>query len=204
MQDQTRPADLVEQARQGDLEAFTALFQPLRPQLLAAIRLRLSPNWRNRVDPEDVLQDTFVRALHSLPRFEWQGEDSFSRWVEAIAMHVTLDVVRRQGRRQMLQIDHDVKGDGASPSRAMRRRERGRRLQDALETLSDDHRTVLKLSRMEGLPFSEIAERMNRSEGAVKNLLVRATRKLRESFGETVSLGLHVGSSQDTETIDGE
>jgi RNA polymerase sigma-70 factor (ECF subfamily) len=101
------------------------------------------------------------------------------RWLVAIATHVTLDVVRHQGRRKALRIDGDLKGGGVPPSRAMRRKERRERLQNSLRTLSPDHRTVLELSRMKGLPIKEIAHRMGRTESAVKNLLLRATRKLR-------------------------
>lgn len=186
------------------MEAFARLIEPLRPRLLATIRSRLSAVIRQRVDPEDVLQDTFVRGLHSLSRFDWRGDGSFSRWIEAIADHVALDVARRQSRRPALRIDGDPSGDDGPPSKAMRRRERRNRLQEALESLSEEHRTVLKLSRMEGLPISDIAARMDRSESAVKNLLLRATRKLRESFGDTVSLGLYVGSSREGEPADGE
>ncbi len=204
MPDETRARDLVERARNGDPQAFAELFEPLRQHLLAAIRRRLSPAIRQRVDPEDVLQDTFVRGLHSVSRFEWQGDGSFRRWLEVVATHGTLDVVRHQGRRKALRIDRDLKGDGAPPSRAMRRQERRERLQNSLKTLRPDHRTVLELSRMEGLSIREIADRMGRSESAVKNLLLRATRKLRESFGDTESLGLDGGSSQETEVGDGQ
>ncbi len=73
-----------------------------------------------------------------------------------------------------------------------------------LRTLSPEHQTVLELSRMEGQSIRKIAERMGRSESAVKNLLLRATRKLRESFGDTQSLGLEGGSSRATEVDDGQ
>lgn len=204
MPDETRAREKVERARNGDSQAFAELFEPLRQQLLATIRRRLSPAIRQRIDPEDVLQDTFVRGLHSFSRFEWQGEDSLRRWLEAIATHVTLDVVRYQGRRKTLRLDRDLKGDGVPPSRAMRRQERRERLQNSLQTLSPDHRMVLELSRMQELSIREIAERMGRTESAVKNLLLRATRKLRESFGDTASLGLDDGSSQEKGDGDGQ
>ena len=73
-----------------------------------------------------------------------------------------------------------------------------------MKSLSPDHRTVLELSRMQELSISEIAERMGRTQSAVKNLLLRATRKLRESFGDTQSLGLDDGSSQEKGIGDGE
>ena len=65
-----------------------------------------------------------------------------------------------------------------------------------MEDLSPDYRTVVHLSRIEGLKISEIAERMGRSPSAIKNLLLRAMKQLRESFGDTESLGLpdrHLG-----------
>ena len=204
MPDETRVRDLLERARNGDSQAFADLFEPLRPRLLATIRTRLSPAIRQRVDPEDVLQDTYIRGLHSLSRFEWQGEDSLACWLVAIASHVALDVVRHEGRRPALRIELDVRGDGTAPSRGLRRLERRERLMKALRTLSSEHQTVLKLSRMEGQSIREIAERMERSESAVKNLLLRATRKLRESFGDTQSLGLEGGSSRATEIDDGQ
>ena len=201
--DDTRERKLVERARGGDQDAFAEVFEALRERLLATIRRRLSPPIRARVDAEDVLQDTFVRALHSLDRFECQGKGSFRRWLESIATHVALDVVRHHQRRKVLQIDRDVQGDGVAPSRVMRRQERLARLRNSLEVLSPDHRTVLELSRIEGLSIRDIATRMDRSESAVKNLLLRATRKLRESFGDTESLNLGDEPEDETRFIDG-
>ena len=202
MPDESREQQLVEQARNGDHRAFEELFVSLRERLLAAIRSRLSPAARQTIDPEDVLQATFVRALHSTQRFEWQGDGSFRRWLESIATHVTLDAVRHQRRITVLKIDRDVKGSGASPSKAIRRRERLERLERSMETLSPDYRTVLRLSRMDGLSVKEIANQMGRSESAVKNLLLRATKQLKLSFGDTESLNLGDGHFDDTGTTD--
>lgn len=190
MLDEARERQLVERVQKGDRGALEEVFAALRERLLATIRTRMSPGVRQRIDPEDVLQDTFIRAFHSFGRFEWRGEDSLRRWLEAIATHVALDVARHEGRRKVLQIDRDIKGRDPSPSRAMRRQERFERLRESMETLSQDYQTVLKLSRMERLPVKEIAQRMGRSESAVKNLLLRATRQLRQTFGDTESLNL--------------
>ncbi len=138
-----------------------------------------------------------------MQRFEWCGDDSFRRWLESIAIHVTLDAVRHQGRRTVLRIDRDLKGDGSSPSKGIRRRERLDRLEASMKTLSPDYRTVLRLSRMDGLSIKEIANQMGRSESAVKNLLLRATKQLRQSFGDTESLNLGDGHFEDTGTADG-
>ena len=203
MPSETRERQLVERARSGDHRAFEELCLGLRERLLATIRSRLGPAARQAIDPEDVLQASFVRALHSMQRFEWRGDDSFRRWLESIAIHVTLDAVRHQGRRTVLRIDRDVQGDGASPSKGMRRQERLDRLEVSMKALSPDYRTVLRLSRMDGLSIKEIANQMGRSESAVKNLLLRATKQLRQSFGDTESLNLGDGHFEDTGTTDG-
>ncbi len=72
-----------------------------------------------------------------------------------------------------------------------------------MKALSPDYRVVLRLSRMDGLSIKEIANQMGRSESAVKNLLLRATKQLRQSFGDTESLNLRNGHLEDTETADG-
>ncbi len=103
----------------------------------------------------------------------------------------------------MLRIDRDLTGDGTSPSKGIRRRERLARLEVSMKTLSPDYRTVLRLSRIDGLSIKEIAKQMGRSESAVKNLLLRATKQLRQSFGDTASLNLGDGQFEDTGTADG-
>jgi RNA polymerase sigma-70 factor (ECF subfamily) len=203
MHDESRERQLVDQARDGDHRAFEELCRGHRERLLALIRSRLGPAARQGADPEDVLQAALVRALHSLQRFEWRGDDSFLRWLESIAIHVTLDAVRHQGRRTVLRIDRDPTGDVASPSKGLRRRERLDRLELSMKALSPDYRTVLRLARMDGLSIKEIAKQMGRSESAVHNLLLRATKQLRQSFGDTESLNLGDEHFEDTETADG-
>ena len=203
MLDEAQQRELVEQARNGDQEALSEIFTEFRDRLRASIRSRLGAAARQMLDPEDVLQDAFVRAFHSLDRFEWRGEESLRRWLESIATHVALDAVRNQQRRRVLQIDRDVPLDATSPSHGMRRQERFDRLRTSLETLSEDHRTVLMLSRIEGLSTAEVAARMERSESAVKNLLLRAARRLKRSFGDTESLSLGDEHFGDGEVADG-
>jgi len=134
-------------------------------------------------------------------RFSWQGQDSFCRWLESIATHVILDAVRHHGRRRVLQIDRDGQGSGPSPSKELRRDERFGRLRASFEAMPPEYQTVLQLARVEGLSIADIAGRMSRSESAVKNLLLRATRQLRKTFGDTESLSLgdrHFGDAEGT------
>jgi RNA polymerase sigma-70 factor (ECF subfamily) len=180
----------VEQARSGDRAAFAALVEGCRPQLAAAVarwlRFQLGPP----IEVEDVIQDAIVRALGSLDRFEWQGGDSFLRWLIVIARRALSDAAQRARRQPGGIGSTDAPASGPSPSRTLRREERLDRLRAALAKLSPEHRQVVELSRLEGLSAVAIAERIGRSPNAVRHLLVRALRDLREHFGDTGSLSL--------------
>ncbi|MBI4583245.1 MAG: sigma-70 family RNA polymerase sigma factor [Planctomycetes bacterium] len=78
----------------------------------------------------------------------------------------------------------------SSPSKVLQREERYRRFEKAIASLSPDYREVLRLVRLEGLSVTEVAKQLNRSPHAVSQLLLRALKKLRQSFKRTGSLRL--------------
>jgi RNA polymerase sigma factor (sigma-70 family) len=197
--DPTDTRTLIERARHGDRDAFAALIEPLRARLLATIREKMGPTLRSQTDAEDVLQETQLRALRSIASFTWQGPESFRFWLEGIASHFLLDSGRKASRRQTLELPRDPHAPSVSPSRAMRREERFERLRRSIARLSPEHREVIHLARIEGLRVEEIAERTGRTPSAVKNILFKAIRKLRESFGDTASLGLPDRSLAETD-----
>jgi RNA polymerase sigma-70 factor (ECF subfamily) len=181
---------LVERARSGDREAFDELAAQARSRLLQKIDRMVGPRLREKAEPEDVLQEVFLRGLESIARFDGNDAEAFQRWLEGIARNVVRNLGRRKSWKKEFELTHDVPASGSSPSRHQRREERFERLSKAVESLSPDYRTVIRLARIEGLKIREVAERMNRSESAVKNLLLRAMKELRDSFGETDSFRL--------------
>ena len=151
---------------------------------------RMSAQLRRVHDVEDVVQETLLRAFRSIDRFQWQGEESFLRWLGGIGRHVVLKLASRYEREQVLSLEQDPVRHGTSPSKAVRRDERFERLEKSLAGLSPDHREVIFLARIEGLRVKDIAERMNRTPDATAHLLARALRALKRSFGDTESLRL--------------
>jgi len=182
--------DLVARAKNGDREALDQLLSPLRKELLDGIRVKIGPALREKLDPEDVLQEVQLRALRSVERFRWQGEGSVRAWLEGIATNLILQSAKSAGRRREHPILGEPPATDVSPSRGERREERFERLKKSVDELPPDYRTVVHLARIEGLKMREIAERMGRTESAVKNLLFKAMQKLRDSFGDTESLSL--------------
>ena len=190
MTGQRRMQALVERAQGGNREAFDDLFEAYRTRLEKRIHARLGTHLRQAVDVHDILQETFLQAFRSIKSFEWRKGDAFFLWISRIAEHVISAAAGRQKRRDVIQLDFEVSADQTSPSKHMQRDERFDRLQESLKALSPDHREVILLARVEKLSIKEISQRMDRSTDAVKQLLVRALKKLKTSFGNTESFHL--------------
>ena len=188
MDQQDHILTLIEKAREGDREAFDELtaknYDRARPLVLHLL------GGAAAMTADDVLQETFLRAYRQIHRFRWQGEDSFLRWLGGIAGNVVQEINKKQKRAPLIGLTRDRAGTGISQSRALRREERFSSLEESLKTLIPEHREVICLARIEGLPLKEVARKMNRSHGAVRQLLWRALQQLKETFGDTESFHL--------------
>ncbi|MEM7230617.1 MAG: sigma-70 family RNA polymerase sigma factor [Planctomycetota bacterium] len=201
--------NLVERVRRGDHEAFDRLTSPFRPRLEAVIRLRLPQKIRRRVDLDDVIQETLLRAFCGMREFEWSGRARFSAWLATLAERTCADLFRKHVTAERAAVDRErsldepraenasiarlldaLDGGATGPSKNLAREERLQRLEAAISELSDEHREVVILSAIQGLPTREVAERLDRSVSAVCMLRTRALRRLREVFGNTESCRL--------------
>ena len=183
----------MEAARGGDRQAFERLVERHRSRLRGLIASRLAARLAMGVDAEDVYQETILRALGAASKLEHRGPDSFLRWLGGFVDRVIQELARKRARerREELEPEHpELPARDASPSRAARREERFARLEASLGGLSPDHREVIRLVRLRGLSFEQAAAAMGRSPDAVKQLLYRALKELRASFGDTDSLRL--------------
>lgn len=197
----TESEDLVKRAKDGDSPALQRLIDMHRSRLESWIRSRVKARIRHKVDVEGLLQETQLRACQSIQDFTWHHDESFYRWLCAIAEHLIWNVSKKRSTDEV-RLTIDLPHRGVTPSKAMRRDERFERLEKSLGVLKPDEREAVRLSRLEGLRVSEIADRMKKSESAIKSLLVRSLRNLKESFGDTESLHLpdrrlHMGDTND-------
>ena len=190
-------ARTIEEARRGSAGAFERLAAAHRPRLEALVRTRLGSRLRPRIELDDIVQEALLRALRSMGGYREQGPDSFFRWLGGIANHVILETARREKRDIIVPLDVEPAAGGVSQSKAGARDERFDRLQQSLDGLSPDHRLVIMLARVERLPMKEVARRMDRTPEAVTQLLWRALRKLKDSFGSTDSFHLPPRSLED-------
>ncbi|WP_338687524.1 sigma-70 family RNA polymerase sigma factor [Haloferula helveola] len=168
--------DLVTRAQEGDTRAFDALILKYGEKLYGLIYNMTS----NKEDTHDLLQDVFARAYHSLPKFK--GKSTFYTWIYQIAVNMTLNFLKKRKRRTGLslnEMDSSVHQDpalvdtgrDADPERQANVHELQKRLNEAMQSLSESHRTVVTLFDVQGLPHAEIAKILKVSVGTVRSRL---------------------------------
>jgi RNA polymerase sigma-70 factor (ECF subfamily) len=182
---------LYERATGGDAASLDALLARYMPQLHAYVHVRLSSAVRARESSMDVVQSVCRDLLAERARFDFRGEEHFRAWLFTSALNKMRDKHRfhRGAMRDVMreaQPPSDVDGVLArsllTPSQNAVASETARALTEALGSLSEDHREVITLARVVGLPHRVIAEVMERSEEAVRQLLGRALFQLTQEL----------------------
>ena len=158
----------VEAARQ-DPARFAELYENNFERVYAYIAHRV----HNREEAQDATADVFHQALASLPRFEWRGLP-FVAWLLGIAANVLSDRWQRVAKRQEVVTD-DLEQVGIEDDIEQRSM-----LYQLVETLPDDQRRVIVRRFVGQKSLREIATELGRSEGAIKQLQLRALQNLRE------------------------
>jgi RNA polymerase sigma-70 factor (ECF subfamily) len=180
--DSNHTAALIGRARAGSGEALDALFGRCAPRLLALIRLRMGPSLRARLESRDILQATLLKSFQQISTLRSAETVALMAWLARIAENEIRDQADRAGRQRRdvereAPVNEEVAAIAADLPSALTRvilDERAARLEEALESLSADHREVILLRKFEELSFAEIASRMGRSEDACRMLLARA------------------------------
>ncbi|MGH9145443.1 MAG: RNA polymerase sigma factor [Vicinamibacterales bacterium] len=129
----------------------------------------------SRAEAEDITSEVFERALTNLSKFEWRGAP-FIAWLYRIAANALADR-RRQTERDSTDPPPDVP-DGKESDQI----ERHAMLFQLVERLPDVQREVIEMRFVEGKSIREIATSLERSDGAVKQLQLRALENLRKGM----------------------
>ena len=131
-------------------------------------------------DANDVLQNTFMKAWNRLDSF--QGEAKIATWLSRIAINESLDLLRRNNHPTVSTEDDTSLSNTLMADPYFDGTEVEAMLQEAIATLPDVQRTVFVLRYFEELKYSEISERLNTSEGALKASYHIAVKKIAEFF----------------------
>lgn len=147
----------------------------------------------NREEAEDLTQDVFIQAYQALARFK--GESAFSTWLYRIAVNASLNKIRKSKLKLVFESFENLIGSDRTgsetypvikndedPEKIIIRQEHSEWLGRALDSLPENQKTAIVLSKYDDLSQKEIAEIMNTSEGAVEALLQRAKKNLRKKL----------------------
>ncbi|MEP7071093.1 MAG: sigma-70 family RNA polymerase sigma factor [Verrucomicrobiota bacterium] len=180
---------LVARTQDGDARAFDQLVVKYSPRLYGLVYNMTS----NHEDTNDLLQDIFAKAYKAIGGF--RGKSSFYTWVHSIAVNMTLNFLKKRGRRFQLSLDDvdaSVQNDKefleltqtSSPVREADLSELQHRLNESMMKLSEEHRAVVTMFHIQGMPHAEISKILNVSEGTVRSRLFYANRQLQNYLDE--------------------
>ncbi|MGZ4966096.1 MAG: RNA polymerase sigma factor [Chthoniobacterales bacterium] len=181
--------NLVARTQDGDVGAFDQLVVKYTPRLYGLVYNMTS----NHEDTNDLLQDVFSKAYKSIRGF--RGKSSFYTWIHSIAVNMTLNFLKKRGRRYNLSLDDvdaSIQNDKefleltqtSSPVREADLSELQLRLNEAMMKLSDEHRAVVTMFHIQGMPHAEISKILHVSEGTVRSRLFYANRQLQNYLEE--------------------
>jgi RNA polymerase sigma-70 factor (ECF subfamily) len=185
---QRRDLILLEQARDGSLDAFNSLVEAYQDHLHALVA-RMVPD---RDQAADAVQDAFFSAYRNMRSFRG---GSVRSWLSRIAINAAMDQQRLKKRRPAQpypELEDDSwqppAGPDADPVRTAMHGERSRALQAALASITADQRHAIVLFDVEGYDYQEIADLTGVSLGTVKSRIHRGRLALRERLEGSISL----------------
>ncbi|MGE0755534.1 MAG: sigma-70 family RNA polymerase sigma factor [Pirellulaceae bacterium] len=200
----TRSEVLFAGARDGDGDQLGELLQKYSGYLKLLAQVQLEKQLRGRVSPSDVVQETLMEAHRDFEQFRGTSQAEFAGWLRRILVHTLARLVeyhvlaaKRDVRREIaledmsaslerstIRLGAILAAPGTSPSSAVEHHEHLLALADALAALRPEHGEVIRLRHLEGLPFAQVAERLQRTEGAVRMLWLRAIEQLRRQLAK--------------------
>jgi RNA polymerase sigma-70 factor (ECF subfamily) len=194
--------ELLQRVRSGEPNAVAELSEARRPQLLVYVSRQLGYALRAKVEPDDIVQETMIRAVRHPHLFTAPDRDPFGVLCH-LAQESIVDAHRRYidaqkrdaGREVPLQASPaSTDGGGGllgilvasitTPSKAFSRNDREIRMWEALGTLPEEQREALRLRYVDGLPTKDIAQKLHKTDGAVRVMLTRSLDKLQQILGE--------------------
>lgn len=174
---------LVRRAQKGDLAAYDELVRRYQERIYATVYHMTS----NHEDANDLAQESFIKGYQALKSFK--GGSSFYTWLYRIAVNKTINFLKQRKNRSAMSLndlDFNAEKDpdlvalisDRTPRRDAALGELQKKLNEAMQKLSEPHRMVVTLHDVQGLAHEEIAEIMECNVGTVRSRLFYARQQL--------------------------
>ena len=192
---------LVMLAKGGDESALERLYRVYGERVRWMVRFRMGKALRSRLESMDLVQDVFVNAFGAIEDFTYKNEGDFVRWLSKITQNALADnwdklhAAKRDIRKEHHFNSHNSATDGAlrevqgnldvtTPSVIMSKREDLAKLEKAIDELKPEYKEAIILTKIEGLSYQEIGQRLGKSKDSVRMLATRAMAELTTIFGK--------------------
>jgi RNA polymerase sigma-70 factor (ECF subfamily) len=172
---------LVERAQKGDREALEELYLMYFDRIYSYLQMSVG----NRHDAEDLTNQTFVKMLESIERFQWR-KVPISAWLFRIAHNLAMDHFRANRRWQPEEEPPEPRGSEVRSAEEEALQSIGRQsMLEMIEGLSTDQQQVLTLKFVFNFPNADVAIILGKTEGAIKSLQHRALASLQRELAKT-------------------
>ena len=182
---------LVDRTKAGDARAFDQLVVRFSPRLYGLIYNMTS----SHEDTNDLLQEVFAKAYRSIRGF--QGKSSFYTWMHTISVNMTINFLKKRNRRKTMSLDDVDNGilndpdfiaatSNGDPSHSANLVELQKKLNESMMKLSHEHRAVVTMFDIQGMPHADIAKILKISEGTVRSRLFYAHKQLQNHLQEFI------------------
>ncbi len=179
-------------ARQGSRRTLGSLFEECRNYLLLIANRSLGESIQAKIGASDLVQETFLQAHQIFDRFDGSSQKELLAWLVHILEFKRAQTVRRYVKTEMRNVSRELPIEiveaslvhdnrrltGQSPDSAVGQSEKLERFKAALERLPANYRVAIELRGLREKSFSELANEMHRSEGAVRKIWIRAVQRL--------------------------
>ncbi|MEI2471380.1 sigma-70 family RNA polymerase sigma factor [Peribacillus frigoritolerans] len=164
---------LVKKAQKGDDKAFLKLFQQYEEDIYRMAYVYV----KNESDALDVVQEVAYRSFKKIETLK--NPEYFKTWLIKIAITCSIDLVRKNKNVVQLKPEYDecISFEDEDIPLSIT-------LQELLDKLNEDEKSIVILKFYEGYSFKEIADLLNMPIGSAKSVLYRALGKLRKQFKE--------------------
>jgi RNA polymerase sigma-70 factor (ECF subfamily) len=176
---QSEDAERISRAQDGDVEAFGDLYQKYLNPIYRYIRVRVAESRT----AEDLTEAVFLRSFEALGDYEERGLP-FSAFLFKVTRNLLVDHYRQQKDEAPLETAERVTVQEPALDEQLIEKEATSALREALSDLPPDYQDVIRLRVLLSMPTATVADWMNRSEGAIRVLLHRALKNLREHMSK--------------------
>lgn len=164
----------------GEKRAVSELYREYAPSVKRYVAGKIA----NEEDAQEILQDTFMSILDSLPLY--RGESSLKTWMISIARHEVLDFYRKRYVRKIVEktspLFDEVVGELSSPEFEMKKKQIKQKFDGAYRSLTKEHQDILSYRYELGMSVKQAAGRMGMTFKATESLLFRARMALKHAY----------------------